>query len=144
MRAAPLRLVGPAAAALLLAVGGLSLTRQGLVQHYRDRAQGELARRPAAALADANRALRIDADDIDSYYVKAAAFARFDQPAPARAALLAAARRAPQGWVTWALLGDLSVRAGDLRAARRAYGRALRLNPRDPALRSLVSRPQGS
>jgi Flp pilus assembly protein TadD len=36
--------------------------------------------------------------------------------------------------VTWALLGDLLTRRGLMGEARRAYRRALALNPREPAL----------
>jgi len=39
------------------------------------------------------------------------------------------------------LLGDLEVRAGDRRAAARAYGRAADLNPRDGGLRKLAEDP---
>ena len=41
---------------------------------------------------DANRALRLDPSQLDAYYVKAAALARFDRAAAARATLSAAAR----------------------------------------------------
>jgi Flp pilus assembly protein TadD len=60
----------------------------------------------------------------------------------ARAALLEATRREPHDFVTWALLGDLAVRRGDLAQARRDYGRASELNPRGPGLESLAKNPR--
>jgi Flp pilus assembly protein TadD len=50
-----------------------------------------------------------------------------------------AARREAGNNLTWALLGDLAVRAGDERRARTLYRRALALNPRDPELRRRVT-----
>ena len=44
--------------------------------------------------------------------------------------------------MTWALLGDLAVRRGDLAEARALYGRAHALNPRDPSLDALARDPQ--
>ncbi|HEX3512355.1 MAG TPA: O-antigen ligase family protein [Solirubrobacteraceae bacterium] len=124
-----------------LIAAGASLSRAGLAQLYRSRAQRELAHDPRAALDDANRSLSIDADASATYYVKAAALARYDQAAPAEAALRASLVREPGNFVTWALLGDISVRRGDLGRARVDYARAHLLNPRDVALALLASRP---
>jgi cytochrome c-type biogenesis protein CcmH/NrfG len=57
--------------------------------------------------------------------------------------LAVAARRDPGAYVTWALLGDLAVRRGDLRQARADYGRASRLNPFDRPLAHLARTPTG-
>jgi cytochrome c-type biogenesis protein CcmH/NrfG len=54
--------------------------------------------------------------------------------------LLDATRREPRNFVTWVLLGDLSTRRGDARAARTEYRRAARLNPRDAGLARLAGR----
>jgi Flp pilus assembly protein TadD len=43
--------------------------------------------------------------------------------------------------VPWVLLGDLAVRRGDLAQARRDYGRAARLNPRDESIARLSEDP---
>ena len=133
---------GASAVVLALIVAGASLSRQGLADLYRSRAQRELATHPSAALDDVNRALEIDASSIQSYYVKAAALARFDQSERAEAALKTAVAREPGNFVTWVLLGDLAVRENDLAAASLRYRQAHRLNPRDIAVAKLASAPR--
>jgi Flp pilus assembly protein TadD len=44
--------------------------------------------------------------------------------------------------VTWGLLGDIAVRRGDLAQARRDYGQASELNPRDTGLQALAKNPR--
>jgi UDP-GlcNAc:undecaprenyl-phosphate GlcNAc-1-phosphate transferase len=127
--------------AIALATAGVSLSRQGLAEHFRDAAQGALAKHPEDALRNADRSLRLDPESVETYYVKAAALARFNQAAAARQALLAAESREPHDFVTWALLGDLAVRTGNISQAKRDYGRASQLNPRDAALREAVRHP---
>ena len=128
--------------AFVLAVAGASLLRSGLARRYLDNARAELRRNPAAAVADANRSLRLDSDNLDAYYVKAAGLARFDRAAAARGVLLAAVRVEPGNFVTWTLVGDLAVRAGQLDAARAAYGHAHMLDPRDPAVAAFAANPR--
>jgi Flp pilus assembly protein TadD len=79
---------------------------------------------------------------MDTYYVRASAFARLNDYPKARATLLEATRKDPGEFVTWGLLGDLAVRRGELRQARSAYRRASSLNPRDPALRAAAQDPR--
>ena len=134
-------LVGAAGATFVLAVGGASLLRVGLALHYLSDARGALAADPAAAIADAQRALRLDQANLDAYYVKAAGQARFDRATAAQFTLLEATHQDPSDFVTWTLLGDLEVRAGDLGAARASYRRALSLDPREAALKTLVADP---
>lgn len=134
-------LAAGAGAILVLAVGGASLLRSGLSQRYLDDAQRALATDPRAAIDDARRALDLDGENLNAYYTQAAGQARFDRAAAARSTLLAAARKDPANLVTWTLLGDLEVRAGDLRAAREYYRRALDLDPREASLKSLVADP---
>ncbi|HEV2980553.1 MAG TPA: MraY family glycosyltransferase, partial [Solirubrobacteraceae bacterium] len=124
-----------------LIVAGASLSRQGLAQLYRERAQTELARNPAAALSDVNRSLEIDSDAPQSYYIQAAAFAHFDQAHAAEAALARALGREAGNFVTWALLGDVSVRQRLFAAAKRDYTRAHELNPRNATVRELALDP---
>ena len=138
-RFAPAILVG-----IAITVSALSLSRQGLSQHYVERAQSALASDPERALVEANRGLRLDREAISAYYAKAAALARFGEGDAARDVLLEATRREPRNFVTWALLGDLSVRQGDLRAAQADYRRAARLNPRDRGLATLAADPRAA
>ena len=133
-RVAPVLLAGVA-----IGIAALSLSRQSLSEHYVQRAQAALGGDPARALVEANRALRLDHESIAAYYAKAAALARFGEGAAAHAVLLDAAGREPRNFVTWVLIGDLSVRRGERRAAQRAYDRASRLNPRDAGLRTLAA-----
>jgi tetratricopeptide (TPR) repeat protein len=136
--------VAAAGIALLVTLPAVSLSRQGLTERFLGQARSALAADPAAALRDADRALRLDAEAVGAYYTKAAALARFNEAGAARAALLEAARREPGDFVTWALLGDLAVRAGNVAEAKRLYGRALRLNPRDPSLVALARDPRAA
>jgi len=139
----PALALGASAVVVTLIVAGASLSRQGLADLYRERAQNELSARPASALTDANRSLEIDSDAVETYYVKAAALAHFDQGAGAVAALRGALAREPDNFVTWALLGDIAVRERRLRAAKRDYTRAHQLNQRETILAEL-SRDPGS
>jgi tetratricopeptide (TPR) repeat protein len=134
--------LGIAGVAVALVMAGASLSRQALADHFRSQAQNEVAAHPAAALAAANRSLSFDADAVSTYYVKAAALARFDDAAAADAALRAALAREPQNFVTWTLLGDIAVREGDLMAAKADYTHAHVLNPRDPTLAALSVDPR--
>jgi len=141
----PVRTLGLAAcAAFALVVGGGSLLRSGLAQHYLNSAQSELSATPALAIADASSSLRLDGANLDAYYVKAAGQARFNRAAAAQATLLAAARADSRDYVTWTLLGDLEVRRGDFGAARVYYSRAHTLDPSDPGLASLAADPAGA
>lgn len=137
-------LLGAAGAALVLAIGGASLLRAVLVRHYLSQARAALTAHPAQAISDSQQVLRIDNANLDAYYVKAAGQARFDRAAAARSTLLQAARQAPGTFITWVLLGDLEVRAGDIAAARSYYRRALRLDPREPGLAALAAHPASS
>ncbi len=139
----PVLALGAAAIMATLVVAGASLSRQGLADYYGSRAQSELAVHPAAAIVDANRSLDIDSDAVATYYIKAAALARFDQAAAAAATLRQALAHEPESFVTWALLGDVAVRERRLSMAQRDYARAHRLNPRDATLTEL-SRDPGS
>lgn len=138
----PLRnLAGAAAVAFVLVVGGASLLRAELVQRFLDSAQSELGTHPASAILNAQRALRLDGENLNAYYVEAAGQARFDRAPAARSTLLAAAHQDPQDFVTWVLLGDLEVRLRDFRSAQRFYGTAHMLDPNDPTVSELATDP---
>jgi UDP-N-acetylmuramyl pentapeptide phosphotransferase/UDP-N-acetylglucosamine-1-phosphate transferase len=138
------RFVPAIAVGVAITVAAVSLGRQGLSERYVERAQSALARDPERALVEANRALRLDRESIAAHYAKAAALARFGEGGSARAVLLDATSREPRNFVTWALLGDLSVRQGDLATAKANYRRAARLNPRDRGLATLATNPQAA
>jgi cytochrome c-type biogenesis protein CcmH/NrfG len=135
------RIAVPALAVLALVVVGALLSRQVLTERIATRANDELAQHPAAALKDANRALKLDGSLVSVYYTKAAAIARSGNADAAEAALREALRREPDNFVTWALLGDLSVRRGNLAAAKLNYSEAHRRNPRDVGLAALARDP---
>ncbi len=129
-------------AALVLAVVAIVfIGRPTLADRFNSEAQQELERsRPRAALSAAADALSLNPDSLQAYYAKAAALARLGAYRPAKLALLEAVEREPHNYVSWALLGDLATRRGDIAYAQRVYERASRLNPRDRELRRLGSR----
>jgi hypothetical protein len=130
-----------AVAGVALVLATLSLSRQGAAELFATAAGNALANDPAEAIRDANSSLRLDPYALSPYYYKAAALARFNQAAPAESTLLNATRQAPHEFVTWGLLGDLEVRAGNLTKAGAYYRRAHELNPRDAALAALAANP---
>ena len=138
------RLLPAVAAGVILALAGASLSRQTMSEHFLRTAAGAIAEDPAAALRDADRTLRLDPEALGAYHIKAAALARFGEAEAATAALREGARREPGDFVTWALLGDLSVRRGQLGRAAGHYRRALALNPGDPSLRELARDPRAA
>jgi UDP-GlcNAc:undecaprenyl-phosphate/decaprenyl-phosphate GlcNAc-1-phosphate transferase len=140
----PLSLLAGAAIVILLAVAGASLLRSGLSIRYVDDARAELATNPAAAIADAGRAVKLDGADLDAYYLRAAGYARFDRATAARETLLDAAAQDPNNFVTWTLLGDLEVRLRDFAQAKRYYTRAHALDPSDPSLTALSANPRSA
>jgi UDP-GlcNAc:undecaprenyl-phosphate GlcNAc-1-phosphate transferase len=128
-------------AALALGITGASLSRQGVSDLYRTRAAAAVSTNPAKAVSDANSALRVDGDVVDTYYLKAAALARENNAAGAVATIVQAIHKEPRTFVAWALLGDLQVRLGHLAEAGRMYAEAHALNPLDPSLKSLAADP---
>jgi UDP-GlcNAc:undecaprenyl-phosphate GlcNAc-1-phosphate transferase len=138
------RIAAAAGVAFVLALAGASLMRTGLANMYLSMARSDLKAHPADAFTEAQRSLRLDSANLDAYYVKAAAQARFDQAGAATTTLMQAVRQDPGNFVTWILLGDLHVRAGDLSAAKRYYARAHQLDPNDPSVADLAANPAGA
>jgi UDP-GlcNAc:undecaprenyl-phosphate/decaprenyl-phosphate GlcNAc-1-phosphate transferase len=137
----PAVFAGAAAAALALVVAVGSLSRQGLADYFQQRAENALADDPLQAIREANRALRLDSEDPDTYYIKAGALARFNQADLAQRTLEQALAKEPDNFVTWTLLGDLAVRRGRIDEAQQDYRKAVSLNPGDRDLRLLVRNP---
>jgi UDP-GlcNAc:undecaprenyl-phosphate GlcNAc-1-phosphate transferase len=128
-----------------VAVAGVSLSRQVLAQHYTGEAREAVSdHRPDAAIRNANNSLRLDAEDPGTYYAKAAAYAQLGDAGAAEAVLKDAVRIEPGDFVTYALLGDLSVRQRNWVEAKSYYGEALARNPRDPALIELAKDPRAA
>jgi tetratricopeptide (TPR) repeat protein len=138
------RRVVVAACVILAVFGAVLIGRSALAERYREDARDALPEDPVEAIRKANDSLALNDEALPTYYVKAAAEARLNQYARSRASLAEAARREPHEYVPWALLGDLAVRRGDLETARRDYGRASDLNPRDPGLARLAEDPRGA
>jgi tetratricopeptide (TPR) repeat protein len=127
--------------AAVVAFAATSLSRELLADYSRTQGQDALAASPADALRWANRSLKLDGDAVDSYYLKAAAIARFGSAEQSLATLRQAIAREPGNFLTYALVGDLYVRQGRLADAKRAYRQALARNPRDAGLQALARDP---
>jgi tetratricopeptide (TPR) repeat protein len=140
----PATLAAAGLAGLALVLSAASLSRQGLADVSRHRADDALAAHPTDAIRDADRSLRLDSENPRTYYIKAAALARFNEADAARRTLLQAVSKEPDNFVTWTLLGDLAVRRGRFGEAKRNYGRASALNPEDPGLSQLARDPQAA
>ncbi len=132
-----------ASCAVLAAVAAVHLGRSTLGDYNREQGQSALASDPARALEEADQSLALNDEALPAYYLKAAAYARFNRYEDARATLLAATRKEPSDFVTWGLLGDLATRRGDIELAKTYYGRASELNPRNVTLKALASTPAG-
>ncbi len=129
--------------AVLVFVAAVYLGRATLADRDLRAGQAALeAGQPQRALALARDSLGLNPEVLDALYLEAAALARGGDYAGARAALIEATRREPSNFVPWALLGDVAVRRGDFALAGEYYGRAARLNPRDPTLQSLARDPE--
>lgn len=127
----------PAAVTLLAAAAAVAVARPVLAEHKRSVASAEAVRDPVAAIRDANTSIGL-LDDVDTYYVKAAAYARLDDFADASGTLLQAERLEPHNFVTWGLLGDLAARHGEVAKALGYYRRASALDPLDADLQNLA------
>lgn len=143
-RATTLRRVAVVASTAVILLGAVLVGRAAMAEKYRSDARGALAMSPVRAISKANDSLALDDETLDTYYVKAAGYARLDQYRSARVTLLEAVRREPHDFVTWGLLGDLAVRRGDVARAKVAYRRAARLNPRSTSLAALARDPATS
>ncbi|MGA8745495.1 MAG: O-antigen ligase family protein [Solirubrobacterales bacterium] len=126
---------------LILAVGAIVLIgRPTVAEHLRSEAQGQLETQPRLALATAEESLSLNPESVQGHYLEAASLAKLGLYGPARAALIKAVALEPHNYVSWALLGDLTTRHGDIAPAMNAYRRAFQLNPRDRELQLLGTR----
>ena len=130
----PLRIAAGVAAAAV-AVSAFVLL---IGDFYVRDARAALDRSPDSALEAARTAESLNPWSVTPLYLQASALESRGRPAEARRALLDARELEPRNWATLGLLGDLESRAGNRRAARTWYRRALALNPRDVGLRDLA------
>jgi O-antigen ligase len=128
-------------AAAAIFIGAIQAARVTFADAARDDARRVLAASPSLALERVDTALVLNGASVEARFVQAAAEERLGRFEAAREALVAATRSEPRNHVTWALLGDLALRRGNLDFARRSYRRAADLNPQDPGLRSLADGP---
>ncbi len=132
---------GAVVALAVLALLAASIGRQYAATSYQQAGATEVTRSPRAAIVTLTEAEKLDPYSLPTLYSLAAAYARQDNYAGARDALLLAAAREPENYVPPALLGDLAVRRGDMTLAAIEYRRALALNPTEANLRRSVATP---
>jgi tetratricopeptide (TPR) repeat protein len=137
----PVRRTRLARAALAVGVAVLALLAAGLGRQYVSVRYAEAGARqvsasPRAAIGNLREAARLDPFSPSILYSLAGAYARLDDYARARQALLLAAQREPFNYVPPALLGDLAMRRRLYRLAVTEYEHARALNPRDPFVRA--------
>ncbi|MHB8689932.1 MAG: O-antigen ligase family protein [Solirubrobacteraceae bacterium] len=128
----------------VLALLAASVGRQYVASRYASSGTSEIARSPSAALGDLRTGSKLDPYSLQALYSIASAYARLDDYPRAHAALLLAQQREPSNYVPPALLGDLAVRRGYLRAALAYYQRALQLNPGDPGVAQAIQQTQAA
>ena len=106
-RATAVRRTVVVACAVVIVLGAVLVGRSALAEKYRSDARGLIRRNPRSAIAKADDSLALDDEALDTYYVKAAAYARLDDYSRARATLLEAIAARAARFVAWGLLGDL-------------------------------------
>ncbi|HET8863411.1 MAG TPA: O-antigen ligase family protein [Solirubrobacterales bacterium] len=131
-RLAPRALAGIVLFAAIVSVGALFLS--GV---YVRKAREQALVSPSASLASARTAAQLDPVSVTPLYLQAAALESEGRRNVAREKLLDALDLEQGNFVTFGLLGDLEVRAGNEARARGYYRRALALNPLDTGLRKL-------
>ena len=131
-RPAARSLVALVALVTVLSVGALFLS--GV---YVRKAREQAISSPRASLSSARAAAALDPLSVTPLYLQAAALESEGKRDAAREKLLDALDLEQDNFVTLGLLGDLEVRVGNERGARRYYRRALALNPLDTGLREL-------
>jgi hypothetical protein len=129
-----------AGALVAVAAGGVLLLYLSDADVRRARDPGASA---AAQLSAARSAEMLNRWSLEAHYLQAGALEELGRVREARRELLDARELEPANFVTFGLLGDLELRRGNSRAARRWYRRALALNPLDSGLRKLAGRGGG-
>jgi O-antigen ligase len=133
----PLRVAARATIIGGLAVSVLAIVALFLSDAYVNRARN-LTDRPHAELAAARTAARLDPWSVTPYYLEASALETLGDRPAAFQQLRDALSIEPENSASLGVLGDFEARAGDARAARAYYRRALALNPLDAGLQQLA------
>jgi hypothetical protein len=123
----------------VLALIAASLGRQYVAALYSNSGQGLVSVQPVKALHKLRTAEQLDPWSMQTQYAVASAYARLNDYAAARDALLRAEQLEPENYVPPALLGDIATRVGDHATALASYRRALRLDPLEPALQQALN-----
>jgi len=131
------------ALAVPLALGAVVVTLLYLSDAQVRKARGPDAVSASERLETARTAERLNPFALAPHYLEAGALEELGRVDGARAELRGALELEPLNFATLGLLGDLELRAGDPRAARAYYRRALALNPLDTGLRELSRRGLG-
>jgi hypothetical protein len=122
----------------LLALVAASLGRQYVAALYSNSGHGLVSKNPVKALQKLKTAEQLDPWSMQTQYAVSSAYARLNDYAGARDALLHAQQLEPENYVPPALLGDIATRSGDHATAAAAYRRALKLDPLEPSLQQAV------
>lgn len=128
----------PQVAATVGLVLAAALVAALYVSDFHVRAAREDDRSSEARLAGARTAARLNPVALAPKLLQASAYEELGRVVDARAALEDARSLEPRSFVLYGLIGDLETRARRPTAARRAYRRALELNPADIGLRQLA------
>jgi len=118
-------------AALAVAVVFVAL---GAASRAANRATGQAASAPRAAIADYQRASRLDPLSAEPLVTAAIIARRLGDRALARRSLRAALRREPDAWFTQLEVGLLDATSGRPQAGLARLARAQELNPRQPVI----------
>jgi tetratricopeptide (TPR) repeat protein len=128
----------------LLALVAASLGRQYVAALYSNSGHGLVSKNPVKALQKLKTAEQLNPWSMQTQYAVASAYARLNDYAAARDALIHAQQLEPENYVPPALLGDIATRYGDHATAAAAYRRALKLDPLEPALQQAVKSDGGT
>ncbi len=135
-----MRIAAIVAAAAVAIAGTVTIAPRILSLHAQASAQGALNRgAPRAAVSDATTALEYDPDSVPALVLRSAGFAALHSFTSSLSDLKRAVAVEPRNWVTWALVGDLLTRRGDVSGARTAYAHALALDPLEPELKGALA-----
>jgi hypothetical protein len=132
--------VSRTAGTIILALAVLVVTAIYLSDFHVRQARAAGERSAPAQLAAARTAARLNPVALSPKLLQAGALEELGRVDDAREALRQARRLEPDNFVLYGLIGDLETRAGRDTAARRAYRRALELNPGDVGLQQLARR----